>query len=624
MELRVDRRLAAILCADVVGYSRLIERDETRTLHALRSLRSEIVDPLFADHGGRIVQVAGDGVLVEFASVVDAVQCAAAVQQAVQAHQGAAPPESRLVLRIGINLGDVVAEGTDILGDGVNVAARLEQLCEPGGVLVSDTVREHIGNRLDLTFEDLGPRALKNIVRPVRVHRLLLPDQQSQSVVVGPWPARVERSKPSVTVLPFENLSRDPDEDYFGEGIAEDLITDLSKISGLVVAGRRSTFAARRTPLDAVEASARQQVGHVLEGSVRRAGNRIRITARLVDGATGAQVWAERYDRTLDDIFAVQDDITHQIVAALQVNLLPTEKAALAHAPTTNIEAYGDYLRGLELLAGHVKPSYTRARRMFSRAVELDPDFARALAGIAECDCDVHMHFGEPVSFDEILATTARALELEPGLASAHASRGVALLATGRADEAERSFQRAIAAEPEYGMAHYFYGRACVELGRKQDAVRLLRRAAELSPDDAGFLGPLPALYHSLGMRAEAEAASREVLARCERELARQPDLAVAAYSGAGALAYLGERDRALAWAKRALAVEPDDHLALYNVACTYAVLGLAEDAIDLLERTMPGAGSHRLAWMKQDGDLDPLREHPRYMALLRRLDPEA
>ena len=535
--------------------------------------------------------------------------------------QAAASPELRLALRIGVNLGEVVADGADILGDGVNVAARLEQLCEPGGVLVSETVREHVGNRIDLTFEDIGPQALKNIERPVRAHRLLLSgSQQAAAIIAGPSRTRVDRTRPSLAILPFENLSRDPDQDYFSEGIAEDLITDLSKISGLQVAGRRLTFSARQTARDAVEVSMRLQVGHVLEGSIRRAGNRVRITARLVDGATGAQVWAERYDRTLDDIFAVQDDITHQIIAALQVNLLPTEMEALARPPTTNIEAYGDYLRGLELLASRVRPSYTRARRMFARAAELDPDFARALARIAECDCDVHMHFGEPVSFDDILAIASRALELEPGLASAHASRGVALLATGRADEAERSFQRAIAAEPDYGMAHYFYGRACVELGRKQDAVRLLRRAADLTPDYAGFLGPLPALYLALGMSAEAEAASREMLERCERQLAQQPDLAIAAYHGAGALAYLGERDRAVAWAKRALAVEPDDHLTLYNVACTYSLLGLYDEAVDLLERAMPGASAHRIAWMQQDGDLAPLRQHPRYVDLLRRL----
>ena len=625
VEPRVERRLAAILCADVVGYSRLVGWDEAGTVGALKALRRDIVDPLLIRHHGRLVQTTGDGTLVEFGSVVDAVLCAVALQEAVAERQAAVPPDRRFVLRIGINLGDVVADGTNILGDGVNVAARLEQLCEPGGVLVSGTVREHVGNRIDLAFEDLGPQTLKNIDRPVRAHRLLLAGMQAASaaIIAGHSQTRVDRTKPSLAILPFENLSCDPDQDYFSEGIAEDLITDLSKISGLQVAGRRTTFAARQTARDAVEARARLQVGHVLEGSVRRAGSRVRITARLVEGSTGAQVWGERYDRTLDDIFAVQDDITQQIVAALQVNLLPAEKAALARAPTTNVEAYGDYLRGLELLGRHVKPSYKLARRMFVRAVDLDSNFARALAGIAACDCVLYMLFDEQASFDEVLAVTERALQLEPDLASAHASRAVALLATDRAEEAERSFQNAIAAEPDDAMAHYFYARACILLGRKQEAVPLLRRAADLAPDDVGFLSPLVTVYAALGMREQAEATSREALARCERELAQKPDLAEAAFHGASELAFLGERERALAWAKRALAIEPDDHQTLYNIACTYSLLGLHDEAVDLLERAMPGASAHRIAWMRQDDDLAPLREHPRFVELLRRIEAQ-
>ena len=388
--------------------------------------------------------------------------------------------------------------------------------------------------------------------RPLRVFTIDLP------VVAAPAPVVIAMPpiRPSIAVLPFENLSRDPDQDYFSEGVAEDLITDLSKISGLHVAARRYSFAVRQTARDAMDASTRLQVAYVLEGSVRRAGDRVRITARLVNGTNGGQIWAERYDRTLTDIFAVQDDITNKIVAALQVNLQRTEKEALARPPTTNLEAYSDYLRGLELLAQHIKPSYELARRMFARAVDLDPHFARALAGIAECDCNLYLHFGASVSFDDILATTARAAELEPSLASPHAVRGIALLASGQADEAERSFQRAISAQPDYAMAHYYYGRACVELGRKHDAVQLLRRAADLVPNDVGFLSPLPALYLSLGMTAEAEATAREAVVRCERELAEHPDLAVAAWTGASALALLGERERAVEWTKRSLAID--------------------------------------------------------------------
>ena len=413
---RPDRRLAAILVADVVGYSRLMGRDEPGTLGRLKALRQELVGPLVAEHRGRIVKLTGDGALCEFGSVVDAVECALAIQRGVGEREAGRAEDERICLRIGVNLGDVIRETDgDLYGDGVNVAARLEQLAEPGGVVVSGAGHEQLHGKLGCGFEDLGERRLKNIDRPVRVFRVAL---DGAAPAHGATAAPPLPDKPSLAVLPFENLSRDPDQDYFSEGVAEDLITDLSKISGLHVAARRYSFAVRQTARDAMDASTRLQVAYVLEGSVRRAGDRVRITARLVNGTNGGQIWAERYDRTLTDIFAVQDDITNKIVAALQVNLLRTEKEALARPPTTNLEAYSDYLRGLELLAQHIKPSYELARRMFARAVDLDPHFARALAGIAECDCNLYLLFGASVSFDDILATTARAAELEPSLAS--------------------------------------------------------------------------------------------------------------------------------------------------------------------------------------------------------------
>ena len=460
---RVERRLAAILAADVVGYGRLMRANEEGTLAALQAHRRDLIDPLLTDHRGRIVKLMGDGALVEFSSVSDAVRCAVAIQRGMAERMADMPADQRITFRIGINIGDVIVDDQDIHGDGVNLASRLEALSPPGAVAVSAAVREQVGDHFEYNFVDLGVRTVKQGDRPLRIYLVDHPPGGAELSTIAASPS----ARPSIAVLPFENLSRDPDQDYFGEGIAEDLITDLSKISGLQVAGRRTTFAARQTTRDALEASARLQVGHVLEGSVRRAGNRVRITARLVDGSTGAQVWGERYDRTLDDIFAVQDDITHQIVAALQVKLLPTEKAALAR-PTTNVEAYGDYLRGLELLRPSRKAVLHGARRMFVRAVDLDPTFARALAGIAECDCLIYMILGGRLSFDEVLAVTERALQLEPDLAGAHASRGVALLATDRAEEAERSFQHAIADEPDHAMAHFFYGRVCVLLGRSR------------------------------------------------------------------------------------------------------------------------------------------------------------
>ena len=334
----VARRLAAILAADVVGYSRLVELDEAGTIAGLKRLRSRVIEPLIAAHHGRLVQVVGDGLLVEFASVVDAVLCAVEMQDAVAADQAATAADRQVRYRIGVNLGDMVADGEFILGDGVNVAARLEQLCEPGGVLVSDTVREHVGNKLAVVFDYIGPLTLKNIGRPVGAHRVQQPGGSPPPVQAAP-PGEAA-AKPSVAVLPFANLTGDPEQDYFCEGIAEDLITELSKISGLFVAARQSTFARGGELRDAAEACARLRVGYALEGSVRRAGDRVRIAARLVKAKAGGQVWAERYDRTIGDIFAVQDDITRSIVAALEVRLLLAEKEALAKPPTANIEAY--------------------------------------------------------------------------------------------------------------------------------------------------------------------------------------------------------------------------------------------------------------------------------------------
>ena len=604
----MPRRLAAILAAEVVGYADLMRADPTATRAALRAMRRELAGPLLARHHGRITAVRDGVAVVQFASVVDALRCAAATQR------GAAkcmPSEPRITYRMGIHLGDALA------ADAIATAMRLREQAAPGRILVSTAVRDHVGDLAEFQFVPAGPSPGSADGGTLRALALEL-QPRTLPVAQPPVPAR-----PSVAVLPFENLTRDTGENYLSAGIAEDLITELSKISGLFVTGRPSSFAMRPTPQDAMETCARLKVGYVLSGSVRRVGERVRITARLVEGATGGQVWAERYDRTLTDLFAVQEEIARSIAAALEVKLLRAEREALARPPTGNLEAYQLYLRGLALFGQRVRPSYELARRMFARAAELDPDFARALAAIAECECGLYMHCGAEVDFATVLVIADRAIALEPSLAAAHAARGVGLAALGRRADAERAFERAIAVDPGHAGAHYAYARACVEQGRRDEGARLLRRAADLAPDDVGYLSTLYAVLSGLGRPQEAIATAREAVARCERQLARHPDFTVAAFTGAGALALLGERERALEWADRALAIEPDDHMTLYNVACVYALLGLPEQAIDLLERAMPGASAHRQAWMRQDSDMDPLREHPRFRALCARLDKD-
>jgi len=611
----VERRLTAILAADVVGYSRLMGADEAGTLTALKAHRRELVDPQIARHHGRIVKLTGDGMLVEFPSVVDAVACAAEVQRGMSARNADAPDSSRIAFRIGVHLGDVIVEDDDIFGDGVNIAARIEAIAEPCGVAVSASVHDQIRNRLDLAFEDLGEQALKNIERPVRIYHVLLganlPPRATHQAPAS--------EKPSVAVLPFNNMSGDPEQEYFSDGITEDLITDLSKISGLHVIARNSVFTYKGKPVDVQEVSRRFGVSTVLEGSVRKAGQRVRISAQLVSGKDGGHLWADRYDRDLTDIFAIQDEITRTIVDQLKVKLLPQESKAISQPPTGNVEAYTYYLRGRQFAHMCARSYVLLARRMFVKAAELDPDYARAYAGIAICDSILYSwHQQYDVSLEEVFALSDKALALDPDLAEAHAARGLALQFSGRRDQAVAAFERALTLDPDLYEVNFFYGRFFFEQGGFDKAAELFERATEIRTDDYRSPTLLTSVYRSLGMEAERQRAGRVAVERAERELNLHPENSSPAQLGAVALAALGERDRAREWAARTLAIDPDDFIAQYNIACTYAQLGDVEEAIDLLEKMLPGKRAPvQMLWFQHDSDLDPVRNHPRYQKLL-------
>jgi adenylate cyclase len=364
-------------------------------------------------------------------------------------------------------------------------------------------------------------------------------------------------------------------------------------------------------------------VRYVLLGSVRKARERIRLTTQLLDTDTGEYLWAERFDRVLTDMFAVQDEITRGIVEVLKVKLLPSEEGALGRPPTGDIDAYQLYLRGQQLCRQRSRHAYEIARRLFSQAVDLDPEFARAQAGIAECEACLALHHGDPLPIEATLATAERALLREPTLAAAHVARGLTLVAMGRLPEAEHAYGRAMALEPEHFEATYACARVHFQRGRKEDAARLFRRAAALRPSDMFALLILMGIENGLGQTDKSRATARLLLHRAERELERQPGSGRAAYAAAAALSILGDRDAALRFAALALALEPDDHPVQYNVACTYSQLGEHELAIDVLERTMPTASAYRWAWLAQDADLDPLRRHPRFVALVQRFDPD-
>ena len=603
----MERRLTAILAADVVGYSRLMGNDEAGTLAQLKEIRQAVVDAKIAEHRGRIVKLTGDGVLAEFPSVVNAVSCATEIQTAMRARTS----ESAIQFRIGVNLGDVIAEGDDIYGDGVNVAARLESVAQPGGIAVSQSVCDHVGNRLSVTFEDRGEQQLKNIEKPIRVYDVLLDEP------IGAEMSAATRDKPSIAVLPFNNMSGDPEQEYFSDGITEDIITDLSKVSGLSVIARHSSFSYKGKPLKVQQIGRELGVDFMLEGSVRKAGARVRVTGQLVNCKKGSHVWAERFDRDLTDIFAIQDEITHAIVEQLKVRLLPQEREAVEQIPTENIEAYTYCLRGRDFYRRYIKHYLQLGRRMFAKAVELDPLYARAYAGMANCDSFLRYYYRFDISTDSILALADKALSLDEALPEVHASRGFALLLAHRPDEAVAEFERAIALDPSSFEAHYLYGRLCHGQGKMEKTAALFERAAEINPDDLNVPTFLTHVYRSLGRDEARQRWARRTVEIAERQLALYPDDARPPCMGIEGLIELGETNRAREWISRALALEPDDPTVQYNVACGLTKLGELEWALDLLEHSLRNAPPEMISWVKHDADLDNLRNHPRYQEIL-------
>ena len=542
VKARVERRLAAILAADVVGYSRLVEQDEASTLAAIKDLREQAIDPLLAEHKGRIVKLMGDGAIVEFASVVDAVACAVAVQKAVADRQAKSPPERRIVFRIGVNLGDLVVEGDDLLGDGVNVAARLEQLCEPGGVLVSGTAFDHLQGRLGLPLEFTGEQQVKNIARPVRAYRVKLdgapvprralawvrPGRRAAAALLGLmvlaaggawwlWPGEAATGKPSVAVLPLANLSGDPRWERFADGITEDLITDLARDPDLHVIARNSTAAYQGKAVDVRRVGQELGVRYVLEGSIQEAEGRVRVTAQLVDASTGGHLWAERYDRPEADLFAIQDEVAQNVASTLggwygRLNKARREEAR--RRPPASLDAYDLYLLGLEQKHRFTKESMAEAIRLFSRAVELDPGFARGwtMLGLAY-NLSVGSGFADnPSAANRLFVEyTKKAAELDPFDPFTQAMLGGVRGLEGDPKGAEVAFDRAVALAPNDPDTLMVVAWSLpLIVGRAEEAVRHGRRAMALDPASPAVYAPaLAVAQYAAGEYEEAVATLR-------------------------------------------------------------------------------------------------------------------
>ncbi|MFP3545576.1 adenylate/guanylate cyclase domain-containing protein [Rhizobium sp. SIMBA_035] len=608
----MERRLSAILAADVVGYSRLMGVDESGTLQALNRHRCELIDVRISDYKGRTFKLTGDGMLVEFQSVVNAVACAVEIQRNMAARNEGVPKEQRIEFRIGINLGDVVLQDGDVFGDGVNVAARLEKLAQPGGICVSSSVRDQVGTRLNVGFDLQGEHALKNIKQPVQVYTIDINKGAGSSRA-----ATQRRNTCFIAVLPFTNMSGDADQDYFSDGITEDIITDLSKVSSLHVVSRHTVFTYKGTSVRIKQLAQELGVRYVLEGSVRMAGNRVRISSHLIDTSNGDHLWADRYDRNLTDIFAIQDEIANSIVGQLKIRLLPEEKKAIAEEPTANVEAYTYYLRGRQLSHTWTKSYLLLARRMFEKAVELDPDYGRAYAGIADCDAAIRDWDPGQVSVQQILTASARALELNPDLAEAHASRGLALHQNGQREQAIEAFERALSLDPNLYEANFHYARFFFMHGDYANAAHYFTRAAHIRTDD--YVSPihLMSVYRSMGRPADTENWAKLGILRAERAVSLNPENSGPSHRGALALAHLGDRARARNWAARAIAIDPNDIVAQYNLACVYSVLGDTDEALALLEKLLPRSSVYHIMWFENDSDLDNIRSDPRFHRLL-------
>jgi adenylate cyclase len=463
------RKLVAILVADVVGNSRLAGADEDRTLSRLRGLRSDLIDPAIAAHHGRIVKRTGDGSVVEFRSVADAVRCAIEVQTGLVERNAGVAPDKRIVFRVGIHVGDVVEESDgDLMGDGVNIAARLEGVAKPGAICLSEQAYWQVKGRLDLKVTDLGATQLKNIAEPIHVYSLEVGAPAQAKHTSAPAPEKSAPPRLSIAVLPFANMSDDYEQEYFADGISEDIITALSKLPQLFVIARNSSFTFKGRHVLVTEVARSLGVGHVLEGSVRKSGSRIRITAQLIDASTGGHIWAERFDRDLTDIFEVQDDVTAKIVSALSLTLDASDLRRFAAARTDNIEAYDCYLRGRALWQRSAKGPNAQARALFERAVELDPKFAAAHALLSV----VH-------NFDYINAWSA----LDPFFPDMYLQfQAQALYQLGRYPEAAAQLKHRVLRNPDTDTSRVWLAAAYGQMGQFEEAREAWREALRVNP----------------------------------------------------------------------------------------------------------------------------------------------
>lgn len=558
MTVRVDRRLAAILAADVAGYSRLMGEDEEGTLARLKSCRQALIDPKIGEHRGRIVKTTGDGMLAEFASAVDAVRCAVEVQRAMASSFVDMPQEKRIQFRIGIHVGDIIIDSDDIFGDGVNIAARLEGIAEPGGICISDDAYRQIRGKTEIAYDDMGQQSLKNISEPMRAWRARPAPGSTSSTVTPDRPAAlVLPDKPSIAVLPFTNMSGDPEQEYFADGVVEDIITALSRMTWLFVIARNSSFTYKGKAVDIKQVGRELGVRYVLEGSVRKAGNKVRITGQLIDAANGAHLWADRFDGALEDVFELQDEVTTNVIGAIAPKLEQAEIERAKHKPTDKLAAYDYHLHGMANIYQGTKAANVEALQNFQRATEIDPNFATAHGMSAYCYVWRKANgwvadSGQETAAAEAAARKAARLGFDDAIALAQAGFALAFVAANL-DDGAALIDRALNLNPNLAAAWRFSGYVRVFLGDPELAIEHLQRAIRLSP-----LDPLIFIV--------------------------QNGIVLAHF-------FAGRYEEALDWAQRALRQNPNYAAALIMAAVSGALVGRNEDrdkAVDRLRALDP------------------------------------
>jgi len=558
---RVERRLAAVLAADVAGYSRLMGHDEERTLASLKSVRKTVADPAIAAHRGRIVKTTGDGMLVEFASAVEAARCGVEVQRAMAAQNADVPQDLRIEFRIGIHVGDIIIDDNDIFGDGVNIAARLEGLSDLGGVCISDDAYRQVRGKVDIAFEDLGLQTLKNIAQPMRAWRM-----QIGSISGAAAPNQISGAsgqllalpeKPSIAVLPFQNMSGDPEQEYFADGMVEDIITALSRFRSLFVIARNSSFAYKGKSPDIRQVGRDLGVRYVLEGSVRKSGSRLRITAQLIDTASGAHTWADRFEGALDDVFEFQDQVTEKVIGAIAPRMERAEVVRAFRRPPGNPDAYDCYLRGLACFSPVTAENMEQALALFTRATDLDPDYASAYGMAMHCYAN-RRGFGLASDVTDERSEVSRLLQMvtrvgqDDGVALGQAAWAVAYVLRDL-PSATKLIERALALNQNLASAWTSSGWINLWGGRPDIAMEHLARARRLDPNSLIPTTTLSAMAHACFFLDRYE----EALALAEQTVQHSPDAHPALRVGAASAAFAGHNDAARRFAARLRVVDP-------------------------------------------------------------------